>query len=132
MLSMAGASAHAATFVEKPAGRLGPEHFRLTQAPPRAEGRRGAAARPLYLARRREPRLDAGRDVSFRRRGGHGDGGRRVAEVIESRADGFAAGDLVFADTGWQDYAALPARQLIKLPKITPLTHCSASTASPA
>ena len=32
-------------------------------------------------------------------------------------------GDLVFADTGWQDYAALPARTLIKLPKITPLTH---------
>ena len=49
--------------------------------------------------------------------------GGALAEVVESRADGFAAGDLVFADTGWQDYAALPARQLIKLPKITPLTH---------
>ena len=49
--------------------------------------------------------------------------GAALAEVIESRADGFAPGDLVFADTGWQDYAALPARQLIRLPKITPLTH---------
>src|ERR1043166_7719490 len=49
--------------------------------------------------------------------------GGALAEVVESRAEGFAAGDLVFADTGWQDYAALPARQLVKLPKITPLTH---------
>ncbi len=29
----------------------------------------------------------------------------------------------MFADTGWQEYAALPASKLIKLPKITPLTH---------
>ena len=49
--------------------------------------------------------------------------GGALAEVVESRAEGFAAGDLVFADTGWQDYAALPARALVKLPKITPLTH---------
>jgi len=49
--------------------------------------------------------------------------GGALAEVVESRAVGFAPGDLVFADTGWQDYAALPARALVKLPKITPLTH---------
>src|SRR5262245_34870382 len=49
--------------------------------------------------------------------------GGALAEVVESRAAGFSTGDLVFADTGWQDYAALPARQLIKLPKIAPLTH---------
>ena len=36
--------------------------------------------------------------------------GGGVAEVVESKAPGFAKGDLVFADTGWQEYAALPAK----------------------
>src|SRR5207244_12542821 len=46
-----------------------------------------------------------------------------VAEVVESKAPAFARGDLVFADTGWQDYAVLPAKRLIKMPKIEPMTH---------
>jgi NADPH-dependent curcumin reductase CurA len=49
--------------------------------------------------------------------------GGALAEVVESRAPGFAAGDLVFADTGWQDYAALPARHLQKLGKASPITY---------
>jgi NADPH-dependent curcumin reductase CurA len=49
--------------------------------------------------------------------------GGAIAEVIESKAPGFAAGDLVFADTGWQDYVALPAKRLIKVPKVEPLTR---------
>jgi NADPH-dependent curcumin reductase CurA len=49
--------------------------------------------------------------------------GGALAEVVESRADGFSPGDLVFADTGWQEYAALSARSLAKLPRIEPLTH---------
>jgi hypothetical protein len=49
--------------------------------------------------------------------------GGALAEVVESKAGGFSPGDLVFADTGWQDYAALPARHLTRLPRIEPLTH---------
>ena len=49
--------------------------------------------------------------------------GGGVAEVIESKAPGLAKGDLVFADTGWQDFAVLPAKELSKLPKIEPMTH---------
>ena len=49
--------------------------------------------------------------------------GGAIAEVVESKAPGFAAGDLVFADTGWQDYAVLPAKRLVKVPKIEPMTH---------
>src|SRR6202040_4299092 len=30
---------------------------------------------------------------------------------------------LVFADTGWQDYAVLPTKALTKLPRIEPMTH---------
>ena len=49
--------------------------------------------------------------------------GGSVAEVIESKAPGFAPGDLVFSDTGWQDYAVLPAKHLAKVPHVEPMTH---------
>jgi NADPH-dependent curcumin reductase CurA len=49
--------------------------------------------------------------------------GGSVAEVVESRAPNFAPGDLVFGDTGWQEYAAVPAKALSKLPKIEPMTN---------
>jgi NADPH-dependent curcumin reductase CurA len=49
--------------------------------------------------------------------------GGGVAEVVSSRAPGLAPGDIVFGDTGWQDYASVSARQLSKLPKIEPMTH---------
>jgi NADPH-dependent curcumin reductase CurA len=49
--------------------------------------------------------------------------GGAVAEVMESRASNLAPGDLVFGDTGWQEYAAVPAKALTKLPKIEPMTH---------
>jgi NADPH-dependent curcumin reductase CurA len=49
--------------------------------------------------------------------------GGSVAEVIESKAQGFTPGDLVFSDTGWQDYAVLPAKQLAKVPHVEPTTH---------
>ena len=32
-------------------------------------------------------------------------------------------GDIVFGDTGWQDYAAVPAKHLTKMPKLEPMTH---------
>jgi len=44
-----------------------------------------------------------------------------LAEVVESRLDGFAPGDLVFGMTGWQDYALLRpggALGLAKLPAV--------------
>ena len=36
--------------------------------------------------------------------------GGGIAEVVSSKAPGLAPGDIVFSsDTGWQDYAAVPA-----------------------
>jgi NADPH-dependent curcumin reductase CurA len=49
--------------------------------------------------------------------------GGAIAEVVTSRAPDFRPGDLVFADTGWQDYAALAAKALSKVPRIEPMTH---------
>src|SRR5207248_11384053 len=46
-----------------------------------------------------------------------------LAEVVASKAASLAVGDIVFGDTGWQDYAAAPAKQFTKLPKIEPMTH---------
>src|SRR5690242_10069711 len=37
-----------------------------------------------------------------------------LGEVVESKAPGFAPGDLVSGDYGWQQYAAAPARTLTK------------------
>jgi len=42
--------------------------------------------------------------------------GGTVGEVVESRAEGFSPGDLVMAQGGWQEYAALPAKALRRVP----------------
>ena len=44
--------------------------------------------------------------------------GGAVGEVVESKADGFSAGDLVLHMAGWRDEAVLPAKALTKLPKL--------------
>ena len=49
--------------------------------------------------------------------------GGAIAEVITSRAPGFAPGDLIFGDTGWQDYAAIPANGATLMPKLDPISH---------
>ena len=110
--------------VEKPADRLGPEHFRLTQAAAPVPQDGEVLLRVRYIS------LDAAnrawmQGTTYRSavEAGTVMAGGALAEVVQSRADGFAAGDLVFADTGWQDYAALPARHLVRLPEVTPLTH---------
>jgi NADPH-dependent curcumin reductase CurA len=110
--------------VEKPKEKLGAEHFRLSQGtvPSPKEGE--------VLVRTRYISLDAANrawmhGATYRAavEAGTVMAGGAIAEVVESQAKSFAPGDLVFADSGWQDYAALPAKQLIKMPKIEPLTH---------
>ena len=110
--------------VETPKGKLAPEHFRLAQAalPVPKDGE--------VLVRVRLISLDAAnrawmQGATYRDavEAGSVMAGGAVAEVVESKAPGFAPGDLVFADTGWQDYAALPAKRLIKVPKVEPMTH---------
>ncbi|MBC7582681.1 MAG: NADP-dependent oxidoreductase, partial [Tardiphaga sp.] len=49
--------------------------------------------------------------------------GGGIAEVIASKSPALKPGDIVFGDTGWQDYAAVPAKQLSKMPKLEPMTH---------
>src|SRR5437764_3571152 len=110
--------------VEKPSGKLGPEHFNMItgRIPEPKEGE--ALLRVRYIS------LDAANRAWM-----HGAtyraaveantvmAGGGVAEVVSSKAPGLAAGDLVFGDTGWQEYAAVPAKHLSKLPRIEPMTH---------
>ena len=44
--------------------------------------------------------------------------GGAIGEVVESKADGFAPGDLVLHMAGWRDEAVVPARGLTKLPDL--------------
>ena len=110
--------------VEKPAGKLGPEHFRMSEAaiPEPADGE--ALLRVRYIS------LDAANRAWM-----HGAtyraaveantvmAGGGIAEVVSSKAPGLLPGDIVFGDTGWQEYAAVPGTHLSKMPKLEPMTH---------
>jgi NADPH-dependent curcumin reductase CurA len=109
---------------ELPKGKLGPQHFKLSEA---------ARPSPLdgeVLLRTRYLQLDAamrawmlGPTYRSALTAGQVMAGAGLAEVVESHVPGFAPGDLVYADTGWQDYAVLPAQQLTKLAPMSPVTH---------
>jgi NADPH-dependent curcumin reductase CurA len=109
---------------ETPKGKLGPEHFRLSSAPMPEPKEGEVLSRVRYIS------LDAAnrawmQGATYRDAvvAGSVMAGASISEVVESKAPGFSPGDLVFADTGWQDYAALPAKRLMKVPKVEPMTH---------
>ena len=110
--------------VEKPSSKLGPEHFRLVEnaMPKPSDGEvllrvryisLDAANRAWMHGATYRPALETNAVMA----------GGSVAEVIEFKAQGFTPSDLVFSDTGWQDYAVLPAKQLAKVPHVEPMTH---------
>jgi NADPH-dependent curcumin reductase CurA len=110
--------------VEKPTGKLGPEHFNMSKGsiPEPKDGE--ALLRVRYIS------LDAANRAWM-----HGAtyraaveantvmAGGGIAEVVSSKTSGLAPGDIVFGDTGWQDYAAVPAKHLSKMPRMEPMTH---------
>jgi len=107
-----------------PEGPLRTDHFRLQTAPMPQATDGQVLVRALYLS------LDAAnrawmQGATYRAAVGAGDvmPGGVLAEVVESRAEGYSPGDLVMTETGWQDYAAVPAAGLRKLPRVEPLTH---------
>lgn len=104
--------------------RLAPEHFALHV------GERPTPGDGEVLLKARYISLDAAnrawmQGATYRAalQGGQVMAGGGISEVVESNASGFAPGDVVFADAGWQEYAVLPARALTKLPDLKPETH---------
>lgn len=110
--------------VEKPTGKLGPEHFRMSEGaiPQPADGE--ALLRVRYIS------LDAANRAWM-----HGAtyraavetntvmAGGGIAEVVASKSPELSPGDLVFGDTGWQEYAVVAASHLTRMPKVEPITH---------
>jgi hypothetical protein len=104
--------------------KLGPQHFRLTEGPRPTPGDGEVMLRTRYIS------LDAAnrawmQGATYRSalESGQVMAGGALAEVVESKAGHLKPGDLVFADTGWQDYAVLPGKRLAKLPALEPMTH---------
>jgi NADPH-dependent curcumin reductase CurA len=107
-----------------PEGRLSTANFRMTEAERPAPGEGEVLLRNLYIT------LDAsnrawmqGPTYRAALKAGEVMYGRALAEVVESRAEGLAAGDLVFAESGWREWATMPGRFAQKRPRSEPLTH---------
>jgi NADPH-dependent curcumin reductase CurA len=81
-----------------------PDTFELREVPPPAPAAGQALSRTIYIS------LDP-YQWGYKRRGAESPGApchaRTVSQVIESRMDGFAAGDLVFNTNGWSEYALM-------------------------
>src|SRR5580693_8480754 len=110
--------------IEKPTGKLGAEHFRLveTKVPEPRDGEALLRVRYISLdAANRAWMQGATYRAAVETNTVMAGGG--IAEVVSSKAPGFAPGDLVFFDTGWQDYAVLPGKHLAKVPRVEPMTH---------
>ena len=107
-----------------PEGRLTTDCFRLEEAE-RPEPREGEVLlKVLYIT------LDAsnrawmqGPTYRAALKAGEVMYGRALAEVVESWAEGFAPGDIVFAETGWREWAVMPGKLLQKRPRTEPLSH---------
>src|SRR5437868_8479042 len=110
--------------VEKPTGKLGPEHFKMVSGkmPEPKDGEVLVKARYISLdAANRAWMHGATYRAAVEANTVMAGGG--IAEVVSSKAPGLAPGDIVFGATGWPDYAAVPATHLSKMPKIEPMTH---------
>src|SRR3979409_2424078 len=118
--------------VEKPTGKLGPEHFKMSKGPIPEPKEGEVLLRVRYIS------LDAANRAWM-----HGAtyraaveantvmAGGGIAEVVSSKSPGLSPGDIVFGDTGWQDYAAVPAKHLSKMPRIEPMTHLLSGYGTP-
>ena len=84
--------------------------LRCARGAARAAGRRGPHARQLVSLDAANRAWMQGATYRSAVETGTVMAGARWPRLWTARAAGFKAGDLVFADTGWQDYAALPPR----------------------
>jgi NADPH-dependent curcumin reductase len=101
----------------RPSGEPTPDDFRLVQAEAPPPGPGQMLLRTIYLSL--DPymrgRMNAGRSYARPVEVGEVMEGRGVAEVVESKLPGYQAGDVVFAPTGWQEYALSDGKEARKL-----------------
>jgi hypothetical protein len=114
-------------YARKPNGQIGTGNFDLHEAPVPQAGPGEVVVRSTML------QFDAAsrawmQGQTYRSALNPGDvmAGRGLGDVIESKAEGIAVGDVVMGDIGWQTHAALRARDVVKLDKgIAPELHLS-------
>ena len=107
-----------------PTDRLGEEHFKSVEAPMPTIGDGQVLVRTRLLS------LDAAnrawmQGATYRQAVKAGDvmHGYSLGEVVESKAAGFAKGDRVFGEGGWQQFYAMEARKLEKARAYEPASH---------
>jgi len=102
---------------ERPTGWVAPEHFELIASPMPVpqDGEVLVRNHWLSLDPYMRSRISAAKSYAQGVEPGQLMVGGTVGEVIESRSERLAVGDTVLAATGWQQYAALPAKQALKI-----------------
>ena len=109
----------------RPKGDARPEDFRLEPVDLPAPGAGELLLRTIWLSL--DPymrgRMNAGPSYAPAVEIGEAMTGQVVAEVIDSRAEGFAPGDIVLAGTGWAAHGIAEARTVRRLdPELAPVS----------
>lgn len=101
----------------RPTGLPGPEHFEATEEFARAPEDGEVVLATLYVSIDPAMRVWMNEDPGYVSPIGIGEVMRAggVARVLESRAEGFEAGDIVSARPGWQSHPTLSADELAQL-----------------
>jgi NADPH-dependent curcumin reductase len=110
----------------RPRGEPTPDDFRLVEAKAPEPGPGRMLLRTVYLSL--DPymrgRMNAGPSYARPVEVGEVMEGRAVAEVVESNLNGYKPGDVVFAPTGWQEYALSDGKEARKLdPALGPASY---------
>jgi NADPH-dependent curcumin reductase CurA len=110
---------------ERPQGRPGPHNFRLEERPVPEPGAGEMLSRTIYLSLDPYMRGRMSDEPSYTPPVAIGQvmTGGTVGQVVRSNLDGFAAGDFVVGNGGWQDFATFKAGEVSKVdPVQAPIT----------
>lgn len=101
----------------KPLGLPKSTNFKFTQGEIPSAGDGALLCRALFLSvdAQQRPRMVDGQSAQASAHVGEPMVGTTISEVVVANAAGFAPGDIVVCEGGWQDYAAVPAEQVRKL-----------------
>jgi NADPH-dependent curcumin reductase CurA len=109
---------------ELPKGPLGPEHFETDETEVPQPGPGQVLVRVILLSQDAANRAWM-QGATYRDAIGAGEvmASGAIGEVMASEAEGLTPGDIVWADTGWQEYAVLDGRAVQKQPDHRPLSQ---------
>ncbi len=101
--------------IERPTGIPRPEHFRIVEAARPAPADGEVSIRNIYLSVDPAQRGWAADVANYSRPSPLNEPMRALAVgmIVESRAEGFAEGDLVYGFFDWQDYATVPPSAIL-------------------